>query len=188
MKRLVWFIVFATMFSMCAVAQRVVDVRRVENPGNGHFYVMTDTVRTEVSPLVFKVIEAAPTEYCSVEIGDTKSFFRRASLNEPEIRYIFEVAKEPSLIKRDGKEYTEITMTNGYVFSDPDIAWLAVRPGQHVSISRYIGLTRELIIYETVSRDTQLTDIDGATAGAPAKSRLPQMIEEVKAKAKASEL
>ena len=97
------------------------------------------------------------------------------------MRYVFQVAKVDLV-----NDMPTVYMTNGYQFSDPDLAWLEVLEGQHVQISRYIGLTRELIIFETVSRDTPLTnDITAEQASAPAKSRLHQMVKEIQEKAKA---
>lgn len=180
MKKMVLCIIALVLCAMSVNAQRVVDARRVENL-NGKFYVMLDTFRVEVAPLIYKIIEAEPTKYCLLEAGDTKSFFKRSALEEPSMRYVFEV-KEATL----ENDVPVVHMTNGYKFADTDLAWLAVLPGQHVQISRYLGLTRELIIFETVSRDTPLTnDITAEQASAPAKSRLQQMVKEVQEKAKA---
>lgn len=180
MKKMVLAII-AMMMCVCEMnAQYVVDARRVENM-NGKFYVMLDTFRVEVAPLIYKIIEAEPQEYCLLKAGDTQSFFKRSALEEPSMRYVFEV-KEATL----ENDVPVVHMTNGYKFADTDLAWLAVLPGQHVQISRYLGLTRELIIFETVSRDTPLTnDITAEQASAPAKSRLQQMVKEVQEKAKA---
>ena len=180
MKKVVLAII-AMMMCVCEMnAQYVVDARRVENM-NGKFYVMLDTFRVEVAPLIYKIIEAGPQEYCLLKAGDTQSFFKRSALEEPSMRYVFEVA-EVDLVN----DMPTVYMTNGYQFSDPDLAWLAVLEGQHVQISRYIGLTRELIIFETVSRSTPLTEgVTAAEASAPAKSRLQQLVKEAQEKAKA---
>lgn len=185
MKKMVFCIVLM-LCAMSSVAQRVVDARRVEN-ANGKYFVMLDTFRVEVSPLIYKIVEADPTQYCLLEAGDTKSFFLRSSLEEPAMKYVFEVAKVE--LEND---LPKVVMTNGYSFTDKDLAWLAVLQGQKVQISRYIGLTRELIIFETVARSTPVTEgVTAEQASAPAKSRLQQMVKEVqekaKAKAKASE-
>ena len=168
--------IFVMLFAVCEVyAQRVVDVRRVEPVVNNKYAVMLDTVRVEVAPLVYKIIEANPTAYCAIELDGEKSFFRRAALDAPEVKYIFEVAGVGM-----ENDMPTVSMTNGYRFSDPDLRWLAVLQGQHVQISRYVGLTHELMIFETVSRSTPLTEgVSGSDAMAPMKSRLPQMIGEV---------
>jgi hypothetical protein len=179
MKKVVICIVMM-LCAMSSVAQRVVDARRVEN-ANGKYFVMLDTFRVEVSPLIYKIVEADPTQYCLLEAGDTKSFFLRSSLEEPAMKYVFEVAKVE--LEND---LPKVVMTNGYSFTDKDLAWLAVLQGQKVQISRYIGLTRELIIFETVARSTPVTEgVTAEQASAPAKSRLQEMIKEVQAKAKA---
>ena len=180
MKKMVLSIIALMLCAMSINAQRVVDARRVENM-NGKYFVMLDTFRVEVAPLIYKIIEDNPQAYCLLEAGDTKSFYLRSSLEEPAMRYVFQVAKVDLV-----NAMPTVYMTNGYQFSDPDLAWLEVLEGQHVQISRYIGLTRELIIFETVSRDTPLTnDITAEQASAPAKSRLHQMVKEIQEKAKA---
>ena len=175
--------VFATVFSMCASAQVINEIKGVrvapqENKTQLYF-IQTDSAELQVSPLVYKIVESAVEDFCVVEVGDVKTVFAKADFANP-TQYVFEVAKEPELVN----DMPLVTMTNGYEFSDPDLAWLAVLPGQHIQVSRYIGLTREITVFETVSRSTPLKG-EAAEASAPAKSKLPQMIEAVKAKAKA---
>ena len=185
-KKVFMVIVLATMFSMCvsdAVAQRVVDARRLEvvNNQNGSrsFWLMLDTVRIQVSDVVAKIVEPEPTAFCVVETGGEKFLFKRAALEAPREQYVFEVAHAPQM----QGEGVLVTMTNGYSFTDPDIAWLAVQPGQHVQVSRYIGVEFELMVFKTVSRETQLSEgVDVAALSAPAKSEIPQLLEESKAK------
>ena len=175
--------VFATVFSMCASAQVINEIKSVrvapqENKTQLYF-IQTDSAELQVSPLVYKIVESAVEDFCVVEVGEVKTVFAKADFATP-TQYVFEVAKEPELVN----DMPLVTMTNGYEFSDPDLAWLAVLPGQHIQVSRYIGLTREITVFETVSRSTPLKG-EAAEASAPAKSKLPQMIEAVKAKAKA---
>lgn len=174
-------IVVSMLFSICAgnvFAQRVVDVRRVETSpaGNGmqKFYLMLDTVRMEVSPAVYKIVEKNPTSFCVVEHNGDKSVFLRSALNAPEESYVFEV-KEAGL----ENDLPKVTFTDGGSFSDPDLRWLAVLPGQHVQISKYRGITHELAIFETVSRSTPLSSGASGDAVKPMKSRLPQQLDEV---------
>lgn len=189
-------IVVSMLFSICAgnvFAQRVVDVRRVETApaGNGmqKFYLMLDTVRLEVSPAVHKIVEANPTAYCVVEHGGEKSVFLRSALEAPEEKFVFEV-KEVGM----ENDLPKVTFTDGGAFSDPDLRWLAVLPGQHVQISKYRGITHELAVFETVSRNTPLSEGTSGDAVKPMKSRLPQQLDEVqkaqaaKEQAKAQEL
>ena len=175
--------VFATVYSMCANAQVINEIKSVrvapQENQTQKFFVQTDSFDVEVSPLVYKIVESEPTAYEVVSVADVRTVFAKVDFANP-AQYVFEVAAEPEL----QNDMPVVTMTNGYKFSDPDLAWLAVLKGQHVRISRYIGLTREITVFETVSRDTPLKG-DAATASAPAKSKLPQMIEAVKAKAKA---
>lgn len=182
MKKFLMVAVLATVYSMC-VAQVVNEIKSVRTVPQSNqtqlFYVMTDEFEVQVSPLIYKIVESEPTAYQVVSVGDIKTVFAKADFANP-AQYVFEVSKEPELMN----DVPMVTMTNGYKFSDPDLAWLAVLPGQHVQISRYIGLTREITVFETVSRSTPLKG-DAEQASAPAKSRLPQMIEAVKAKAKA---
>lgn len=185
MKKIMGFVVFATMmFSMCVNAQTVTNIKSVKTVPMANqtqtFYVLTDSAELQVSPLVYKIVESAVEDFCVVEVGDVKTVFAKADFANP-TQYVFEVAKEPELVN----DMSMVTMTNGYTFADPDIAWLAVLKGQHVQVSRYVGLTREITVFETVSRSTALTDIDAAVASAPAKSKIPQLIEGIKAKAKA---
>ena len=175
--------VFATVYSMCTaqVVNAVKSVRTVPLANKTQkFFVQTDSFEVEVSPLIFKIVESEPEAYQVVSVGDIKTIFAKADFASPKT-YVFEVAKAPELVN----DVPLVTMTNGYQFADPDLAWLAVLQGQHVQISRYIGLTREITVFETVPRNTPLKG-DVADAAAPAKSRLPQMIEAVKAKANAT--
>lgn len=182
MKKVMVGIIALMLGSMC-MAQEVVNINAVEKNNDGkYFIVLEDAQRREVSPLIYKIIEESPTSYCQVGIGDVQGFFNKKDLGTPNMRYVFEV-KEVVL---DENDVPKVIMTNGYAFSDPDLAWLTVLEGQHVQISRFVGLTRELTIFETVSRETPLTDVDAKSAAAPAKSQLAQMIEKVKAKAKKS--
>lgn len=183
MRKLMALVVFVTMYSMCA-AQVVTNVKSVktvslENKAQ-QFFVVVDSSEVQVSPLVYKIVEADPQNFCVVEVGDVKTVFLKSDLNNP-TQYVFEVAKTDLV-----DNVPTVTMTNDYRFSDSDLTWLAVLDGQHVQISRYIGLTREIVVYETVSRSTALTtNVDVTEASAPAKSKLPMLIESVKAKAKA---
>lgn len=183
-KRMVC-VVFATMlYSMCCLGQYVVDVRRVENvrnqDGSQKFYLVLDTVKLEVAPMIYKIVEAEPSAFCTVEIGSNKYVFERKALEAPLTRYVFEVAG--TSLEED---QSKVTMTNGFSFIDPDIAWLGVQPGQHVQISTYRGVTHFFRILETVPRDTPLSEIDAATASAPVRSYASQLLEEAKAKVKA---
>lgn len=176
--------VFATVFSMCASAQVINEIKSVrvapqENETQLYF-IQTDSFEVQVSPLIYKIVESNPAAYEVVSVGDVQTIFAKADFATP-TQYVFEVAKEPELVN----DMPLVTMTNGYKFADPDLAWLAVLPGQHIQVSRYIGLTREITVFETVSRSTPLKG-EAAEASAPAKSRLPQMIEAVKAKANAN--
>ena len=176
-KRFFYSIVAMMLLCLSVNAQRVVDVRRCEPVVNGKFMIMLDTVRVETSPLVYKLIESNPTAYCVVENGSDKMFFLRSALESPAESYVFEVAS--ATLEND---LPTVTMTSGYKFADPDLRWLAVQPGQHVKVSRYAGLTHEMALFETVSRDTPLSegaDVDKAMA--PMKSQLPQMIGKVQA-------
>ena len=175
--------VFATVFSMCASAQVINEIKSVrvapqENETQLYF-IQTDSFEVQVSPLIYKIVESNPAAYEVVSVGDVQTIFAKADFATP-TQYVFEVANEPELVN----DMPLVTMTNGYKFADPDLAWLAVLPGQHIQVSRYIGLTREITVFETVSRSTPLKG-EAAEASAPAKSKLPQMIEAVKAKAKA---
>ena len=184
MKKIMGFVVFATMMCSMCVAQTVTNIKSVKTVPMANqtqtFYVLTDSAELQVSPLVYKIVESEPADFCVVEVGDVKTVFAKADFANP-TQYVFEVAKEPELVN----DMSMVTMTNGYTFADHDIAWLAVLKGQHVQVSRYVGLTREITVFETVSRATPLTDIDAAVASAPAKSKIPQLIEGIKAKAKA---
>lgn len=184
MKKLFMVAVFATVYSMCVNAQVINEIKSVrvapQENRTQKFYVETDAFEVEVSPLIYKIVESEPAAYEVVSVGDVRTIFAKADFANPRT-YVFEVAKEPELLN----DTPVVTMTNGFSFSDPDLAWLAVLKGQHVQISRFIGLTREITVFETVSRDTPLKG-DAAEASAPAKSRLPQMIEAVKAKANAN--
>lgn len=182
MKKLMVFIVFATMLnSMCAMAQEVTNIKSVTTvpleDKTQQFFVITEVnEKIQVSPLVYKLVEAFPEDYCVVSVGNIKTVFAKADFGNP-TQYVFEVAKTDLV-----NDMPTVYMTNGYVFSDPDIAWLSVLEGQKVQVSRHIGLTREITVFQTVPRSTQVTNIDAATACAPAKSRLPQMIEATKAR------
>ena len=172
-------IIAMMLCSICAIqAQRVTDVRRVETApaGNGmqKFFLMLDTVRMEVSPAIHKIVEANPTAYCVVEHGGEKSVFLRSALNAPEEKFVFEV-------KQAGMEndLPTVTFTDGGKFSDPDLRWLAVLPGQHVQISKYRGITHEIAVFETVSRNTPLSEGASGNAVKPMKSRLAEQLDEV---------
>ena len=184
MKKFLMVAVFATVYSMCANAQVVNEIKSVrvapQENKTQKFYVEADDFEVEVSPLVYKIVESEPSAYQVVSVGDIKTIFSKTGFASP-TQYVFEVAKEPELVN----DMPLVTMTNGYKFADPDLAWLAVLPGQHIQVSRYIGLTREITVFETVSRSTPLKG-EAAEASAPAKSRLPKMIEAVKAKANAN--
>lgn len=184
MKKLFMVAVFATVFSMCASAQVINEIKNVrvapqENKTQLYF-IQTDSFEVQVSPLVYKIVESDPAAYEVVSVGDVRTIFAKADFANPRT-YVFEVAKEPELLN----DTPVVTMTNGFSFADPDLAWLAVLKGQKVQISRYIGLTREITVFETVSRSTPLKG-EAAEASAPAKSKLPQLIEGIKAKAKAA--
>ena len=173
-------IVFATMFTMCAMAQEVTNIKSVttvqlENKTQ-KFFVLTDSDRVQVSPLIYKIVEAAPDDYCVVSVGNIETVFAKADFDNP-TQYVFEVERTDLV-----NDMPVVYMTNGYHFTDPDIAWLSVLQGQKVQVSRHIGLTREVTVFQTVPRSTQVTNIDAAIASAPAKSRLPQMIEATKAR------
>lgn len=174
------FIVATMMYSMCAMAQVVNNIKSVETipleNKTQQFFVLTDSDRVQVSPLIYKIVEAAPEEFCLVEVGDVKTVFAKADFANP-TQYVFEVAKTDLV-----DDVPTVYMTNGYRFADPDLAWLSVLEGQKVQISRHIGLTREITVFQTVPRSTPVTDIDVNTASAPAKSPLPRMIEATKAK------
>lgn len=182
MKKLMVFIVFATMLnSMCAMAQEVTNIKSVTTVQSENetqkFFVLTEVnEKIQVSPLVYKIVEAAQDEFCVVSVGDVKTVFAKADFDNP-TQYVFEVERTDLV-----NDMPVVYMTNGYHFTDPDIAWLSVLEGQKVQISRHIGLTREVTVFQTVPRSTQVTNIDAATACAPAKSRLPQMIEATKAR------
>ena len=183
MKKFLMVAVFATVYSMC-VAQVVNEIKSVRTVPQANqtqlFYVQTDSFEVQVSPLVYKIVESDPAAYEVVSVGDIRTVFAKADFNTP-AQYVFEVYGEPELVN----DMPLVTMTNGYRFSDPDLAWLTVLPGQHVQISRFAGLTREITVFETVSRDTPLKG-EVAEASAPLKSKLSQMIEAVQAKAKAN--
>ena len=193
-KKMVLSIVVSMLFSICAVnAQRVVDVRRVEvqPAGNGmqKYYLMLDTVRLEVSPAVYKIVEASPTNYCVVEHNGDKSVFLRSALNAPEESYVFEV--EQVGMEND---LPKVTFTNGGSFSDTNLKWLAVLKGQHVQISKFRGITHEIAVFETVPRSTPLSEGVSGDAVKPMKSRLAEELDAVqkaqatKEQAKAQEL
>lgn len=183
MKKLMACIVFATMLSTMGFAQSSSDIKSVtavqgENKTQ-KFYAQTENDKVEISPLIYKIVEAYPQDFIVVEAGGIKTLFARVDFVTPS-QYVFEV--ENVTLENDKPT---VTMTNGFKFSDEDIAWLAVLPGQHVQVSRYIGLTREITVFETVSRDTPLSG-DLSSASAPAKSRLPKLIEKTKARVKAA--
>lgn len=187
MKKMVLCIVMM-LCSICAgnvFAQRVVDVRRTETApaGNGKqkYFLMLDTVRLEVSPAVHKIVEANPTAYCVVEHNGEKSVFLRSALEAPEEKFVFEV--EQVGLEND---LPKVTFTDGGSFSDSDLRWLAVLPGQHVQISKYRGITHELAIFETVSRSTPLSEGTSGDAVKPMKSRLAEQLDEVQ-KARAAQ-
>jgi hypothetical protein len=182
MKKMVVFIVFATMmYSMCAMAQNVSNIKSVtavplENKTQ-QFFVLTEVnEKIQVSPLVYKLVEAFPEDYCVISVGNVKTVFNKADFANP-TQYVFEVAKTDLV-----DDVPTVYMTNGYRFADPDLAWLSVLEGQKVQISRHIGLTREITVFQTVPRSTPVTNVDAAIASAPAKSPLPRMIEATKAK------
>lgn len=184
MAKKVFFSIAFAMLTLCntASAQVTHDVRKVEAVNNEYFVVVDDE-RIEVAPLFYKIIEQNPSAYCLVEVCGTKSFFKKTAVETPEYKYVFEVAK----VGMEANTPT-VYMTNGYKFSDPDLNWLAVLRGQHVQISRYVGLTREFIVFETVSRTIALTEnVTAAEAAAPIKSRLQKMINEVEIKKQAKE-
>ena len=183
MKKLMACIVFSTMLSTMGFAQSSSDIKSVtavqgENKTQ-KFYAQTENDKVEISPLIYKIVEAYPQDFIVVEAGGIKTLFARVDFVTPS-QYVFEV--ENVTLENDKPT---VTMTNGFKFSDEDIAWLAVLPGQHVQVSRYIGLTREITVFETVSRDTPLSG-DLSSASAPAKSRLPKLIEKTKARVKAA--
>ena len=183
MKKFMVCVVFATMLCSMCFAQSTADVKSVtavqgENKTQ-KFYAQTENDKIEISPLVYKIVEAYPQDFIVVEAGGVKTLFARVDFVTPS-QYVFEV-KDVTL----ENDKPTVTMTNGFKFSDEDIAWLAVQPGQHVQVSRYIGLTREITVFETVPRDTPLTG-DVSSANAPAKSKLPKLIEATKARKKAA--
>lgn len=182
MKKMAMCIVFATMFStMCAMAQVVSDIRSVTTvpleDKTQQFFVITEVnEKIQVSPLVYKLVEAFPEDYCVVSVGNIETVFAKADFSNP-TQYVFEVERTDLV-----NDMPVVYMTNGYHFTDPDIAWLSVLQGQKVQVSRHIGLTREITVFQTVPRSTPITNVDVNTASAPAKSRLPQMIEATKAR------
>lgn len=189
MRKLSFVSVIVMMLSAVAVSAQQVktfDVTNVESKmvedENFKFFVLADsTMKVEVSPLVYKIVEDEPTSFEVVMVGDNiKTIFTKEALARPQ-EFIFEV-DSVSLVN----DLPTVVMTNGYRFSDPDLAWLAVRSGQHVQILRYFGLTREITVFSTVSRETPLTEVSAEDAMAQAESKLPQMIEAVKDKAKAA--
>lgn len=182
-KLMVLCIVISTMLHSMCFAQSTSDVKSVtavqgENKTQ-KFYAQTENGNVEISPLIYKIVEAYPQDFIVVEAGGVKTLFARVDFVTPS-QYVFEVDN----VTLENDKPT-VTMTNGFKFSDEDISWLAVLPGQHVQVSRYIGLTREITVFETVSRDTPLTG-DVTSANAPAKSKLPKLIEETKSRVKAA--
>ena len=193
MKKMVICIIALMLCSICASAQHVVDVRRVETKANADgtqkFFLMLDTVRLEVSPAVHKIVEANPTAYCVVEHNGEKSVFLRSALEAPEESYVFEV-EEVGL----ENDLPKVTFTNGGSFSDTNLKWLAVLKGQHVQISKFRGITHEIAVFETVPRSTPLSEGVSGDVVKPMKSRLAEELDAVqkaqaaKEQAKAQEL
>lgn len=159
-------------------AQTMTDIRRVST-SNERYYVVTDSGNVQVSPLVYKIVEAQPEAYQVVTVGDIQTVFEKIALVSPST-FVFEV-ETTSLVN----DTPTVHMTNGFAFSDPDLLWLAVQPGQKVRIQRYIGLTREFTVYETVPRSTPVSG-DVEQAAAPAKSKVQELLSKIKEKAQAS--
>ena len=82
MKKLMGFVVFATMMCSMCVAQTVTNIKSVKTVPMANqtqtFYVLTDSAELQVSPLVYKIVESAVEDFCVVEVGDVKTVFAKA--------------------------------------------------------------------------------------------------------------
>lgn len=159
--------------SVSAMAN-VYPVNRVFNQ-NGKFFVEADSATIEVSPLIYKIVEDAPQNFQIVQYGDVRTIFESSALTSPTTA-VFEVMQ----VTLQGDKVV-VAMTNGYEFSDPNLNWLAVQKGQKVQIDRYFGLTKEITLFNTVPRETEVSG-DLAAMQAQAESHLDEQIRLIEAK------
>lgn len=153
-------IVMTFCCAVCANAQSVPSTWKIEqvkklgvSKDGQHFYVLSDSSKLEISDIHWRLVRENKSAYSIVDVGGLKTLFANENLATPSETYVFE-AQKASLDAE--KDQAIVTMTNGYYFSDNDVRWLGIQPGQHVQILRWLGMQQEVTVFSTVPRDKEL--------------------------------